>query len=342
MTTRERMLIALEGGTPDQTPLSIYNWMMKEPYLDQWRRILDAGLGICQHCNVVKYVEHDVVDREEEKTVGNDTFRIFTKATPVGTLRRILRNGWHHEDWIKTPADYKIRQWIVEHTELIPEYAEYDKAVALAGDYGVPVVTGSRTPAMSINIDWAGTTQFCLDLAAGVDELYELYEVQKKQFLHEVKLIAAGPGRFVKWFENLTIDMLGPHRYQQLLMQVYHETIPLLETSGKKVMVHYDGELAMIADQIATAPFHIVESLTEPPEGNMWYDECRRVWPEKILWGNVNVDLYYRPESVLKEAIWAKRERAGKRGFIFEISEQLPTNWSECIPVMLRALEELK
>lgn len=340
-TTRERLTTALDGDTPDITPYSLYNWMMDDPTSDRWRRLLDRGLGICQHCAYIKHIEHGVTDSVEERIEGADRYLIYRKATPVGTLRRVTRNGWHHEDWIKTPDDYGIRQWIVEHTELVPAYEEFEQAEALAGDYGLAVVTGSRTPAMSINVDWAGTEQFCMDVAMEVPELFALYEAQRKLFRQEVELIAAGPGRYVKWFENLTISMIGPRRYKALLVSVYEETIPILEAAGKRVMVHYDGALRVIADLIAQAPFHMVESLTEPPEGDMLYDECRVRWPDKAFWGNLNVDHYYGPEAVLRQAVADKRTRAGKRAFAFEISEDLPANWETTIPIVLDTLEEI-
>jgi hypothetical protein len=341
MTTRDNLIAAMKGLVPEKTPLSLYNWMMDDPTSDEWRRLLDQGLGICQHCRPIKHIEHGVKDTFEERIEGDQHYRIYRKETPVGTLRRVTLNGWHHEDWIKEPNDYKIRQWMIEHTELVPEYEEFEEADALAGDYGVPVVTGSRTPAMSINVDWAGTEQFCLDVAMGVEELFELYEAQKKLFLEETRLIAEGPGQFVKWFENLTISMLGPKRYEDLLVSVYEEAVPLLEAAGKRVMVHYDGALKVIRDEIAEAPFHIIESLTEPPEGDMTYDECRSSWPNKAFWGNINVDLYYRSEGELREAVIAKRERAGKRAFAFEISEDLPRNWKQSVPIVLETLAAL-
>jgi len=364
MTTRELLVAALNGDTPERTPLSLYHWMVpasgvqtddwgmpmplavheifaKDPKGSAWRRLFDQGLGICQHCFPIKHIEHGVKDTEEERVEGNQHYRIHRKETPVGTLRRVTLNDWHYEDWIKEPQDYKIRQWIVEHTELVPKYEEFEQTEEMVGDYGITVITGSRTPAMSINIDWAGTQQFCLDVALEVEELFDLYEAQKKLFLEEVRLIAAGPGRFVKWFENLTIRMLGPRRYADLLVPVYNEAVPLLEAAGKRVMVHYDGALSIIADQIAKAPFHMIESLTEPPESDMMYDECRAAWPGKVFWGNINVGLYYRSEVKLREAVIAKRERAGKKALAFEISEDLPENWEESVPVVLQALQEI-
>ena len=91
----------------------------------------------------------------------------------------------------------------------------------------------------------------------------------------------------------------------------------------------------------AAARFHIIDSLTEPPEGDMMFDECRAAWPDKVLWANIHADAYYRPPQELREAVIAMRRRAGKRAFAFEISEDLPTNWRTSVPIVLETLGEL-
>jgi hypothetical protein len=190
-------------------------------------------------------------------------------------------------------------------------------------------------------VDYAGEERFALDVALGVDQLFQLNEAQKRLFLDINRAIADGPGRFVGWTENLTISMLGPQRYANLLMPVYAEAVPVLEAGEKRVMVHYDGQLRAIADQIAKAPFHIIESLTEPPEGDMTYDACRSAWPDKAFWGNINLHVYALPEAEMRQEIVAKRERAGKQGLAFEISEDMPPNWREVIPIVLQTLQDL-
>ena len=135
--------------------------------------------------------------------------------------------------------------------------------------------------------------------------------------------------------------MLGPKRYQDLLVNCYDAAAPFMEAGGKRTMVHYDGDLRCIADEIGASSLHMIESLTEPPEGDMTYDEARAAWPDMVLWGNINIDLYYGPHEALRQAVIEKRERAGKRGLAFEISEDMPPNWRETIPVVLETLEEL-
>lgn len=351
MTTRKNLIAALEGDTPERTPLSIYDWnlgaisaaqlaaTMRE---DEWQRLLDQGLGVTSHCEILEAIEHGV-ETTAEAEGGRQVIR---KRTPAGEIRRVMRGGWHEEEWVKEPGDYKVVQWIVEHTELRPRYDRFAEHEDAVGDCGVTVITGSgnwmhRTPLMKINIDWAGTEQFCMDLALEVPELFDLYGALRKQFLEEQRLIAAGPGRYVKWLENLTISMIGPGRYRDFLVPVYQEGFPILETAGKRVMVHYDGALRVIADQIAAAPFHMIESLTEPPEGDMLYDECRRLWPDKAFWANLNIELYDLSPEALAQAVRERVRRAGRRGLAFEISEDLPRNWKAAIPVILQTLEAL-
>ena len=341
MTAKELLTTTLNGGTPEITTFSLYSWMMDDPNSDRWRRLRDQGLGIIQHCGVVGHIEHGVENTFEDKRDGGHHYRIHKKRTPVGTIQQVHLNGWHYESFIKTPKDYKVMQWIVENTELVTCYEEYEKAEAIAGDDGVVILSASRTPAMTINVDWAGTEQFCLDVAMEVPELFDLYEARKQLIREEYRLIAEGPGRFVKIWENLTISMLGPKRYDDLLVSFYQLCMPAFETGGKRVMVHYDGALSVIADQIAAAPFHMVESLTEPPEGDMTYDRCRKAWPDKVFWGNINVGLYYLSEEELRSEVIAMRNRAGKKAFGFEISEDLPRNWETSIPVVLKTLTEL-
>lgn len=355
MTPRESLTIALEGGTPDTTPLTIYDWNMGAVTADElaekmrepaWRRLIDQGLTVRCHCPVVTAIERGVQCDVEESERDGVVYRREIKRTPVGEIHKTTRNGWHDEDWIKSPEDYRVQQWIVEHTELVSDYDAYAQAEQVVGDHGVVVLTGAgnwlhRSPAMCINVDLAGTERFCMDVALESAELHDLYQSLRTQFIEQQRLIAAGPGRYVAWFENLTIGMLGPDRYRELLVPIYEQAVPICSSGDKRVMVHYDGQLNVIADQIAEAPYAIIDSLTEAPEGDMPYDHCRRRWPNLVFWANINVDLYYRPADELRAAVIAKRERAGKQGFAFEISEDLPTTWQDSIPVVLETLNEL-
>lgn len=339
-TPRDDLITALNGETPAHTPFCIYEWFLMNEPAEDVRRLTDQGLLLIRGAVNYQYIEHGVRNETKEWWEGGKKHWVFARHTPVGTIQMAGEGTWATEHFLKTPTDYKVMQWIIEHTEIVPDYRSFANAEEELGERGLVCTGLSRTPAMCINVDWAGTENFCLHLAEEWTELFDLYHARKKLFMDEVQAEADGLGRFVKLIENLTISMLGPKWYRELLMPVYEEAFPILRAAGKRVFVHYDGALRVIADQIARAPFDGIESLTEPPEGDMTYDECRAMWPDKVFWANINVSCYALPPEQLTEAVLAKQQRAGKRGLAFEISEDLPANWRETIPVVLRALEQ--
>ena len=351
MTVRDDMIAALNGEVPERTPFIIGNWYFVHSGLvfDEWRDLFDQGLAFITGCGTIRLEEHGVHKSVERRVEGDELYRITRKETPVGTIQRVTLDSvskpraieWMIEHYIKEPKDYKVRQWIVEHTEPVPQYDAYEKLAAMETDYSLTIVGGGRTPAMSIMVDYAGMEKFSIDVATEAEELFDLYEAQKRLFLECNRLIAKGPGRFFIWGENLTAPMLGPKRYRDLLLPIYKEAVPVLEAGGKRVGVHYDGQLRSIADEVAESPFHMLQSLTEPPEGDMMLDECRAAWPDKTLWVNVNLDLYNLPEPEFRDAIIAMRERAGKKGLALGISEDVPDNWATTVPLILETLQEL-
>ncbi len=347
MTTREQILAVLEGGVPDKTPYMMYDGMMDGKWnglpqgkdLEPWLPLLDRGLGVKQHCNIFKKVEHGAKRTHERKTSGADICEINRIETPVGILESRRVNGWHDGKWIHDENDYQVMKWLVENTEIVPNYERFDEFEGKIGNYGVTVTEAFRTPMQAINIDIAGTERFCMDFGMEIPGLFELYESLHKQFMTIVAVLAKCRSRYVKVLENPMMSMMGPDYYRKWMLPVYHEMMENLP--GKRVMMHFDSELSCVKDLVASSPFHMIESLTEPPEGDMMYDDCRQAWPDKVLLCNINVGLYSLPREKLREAVLAKSARAGKKGIAFEISEDLPFNWQESIPIVLETLNEI-
>jgi hypothetical protein len=84
-----------------------------------------------------------------------------------------------------------------------------------------------------------------------------------------------------------------------------------------------------------------IESLTEPPEGDLTLAQARAVLPGKVFWVNINVGLYSLPPADLRRWVRERAQAASPdgRGLVFEISEDLPPNWREMIPVVLEAFK---
>ena len=142
--------------------------------------------------------------------------------------------------------------------------------------------------------------------------------------------------------ENFTAETMGPDRFRRLILPVYKKCFPKLLQAGKVVGTHYDGKLDSCKEAIAEAPTQLIESLTPPPESDMTLKQCRQAWPDKLFWVNINVSAYALPRAELKAYVHGLIDEAapdGKR-LAFEVSEDLPVNWRESIPIVIEALEE--
>ncbi len=357
MSVKERMESALRGGTPDKTPLSVHDMMIDDLQSDRWTRLFEKGLGINRNVPALSLRQHGVSYRGEHTQKDGKKYYTQYVETPAGRLRQQFTNGWQTEHLLKEPGDYLIMKWIMDHTEVSPAYETLTEHERQLGDRGVIIASRAllstddsedvmvdtlRSPAMKVNVDYAGVGKFCLDIAMEVEELHALLESMKRVFNDICAVLADAPCTFVKFFENMSIDMLGPDHYARLLHDVYKDTFVQLQKNDKQIALHFDGKLKVIKDLIADEPFDILESLTEPPEGDMQYDECRAAWPQKAFWANIADSDYTKPKEELQQLVKSKRERAGKRALAFEISENLPHNWEESIPVVLDTLENLE
>jgi hypothetical protein len=345
MNIRERVDAFWSGEQPDRIPYTIYqNEWRHTASAPEWIPLYQKGLGVTWHLPTVKETwpsSIEVIEQSEQKKGQNHERRIL--KTPVGEISESYIDGWRQKFYLETQQDYEVMTYIVKNTLLERTYDEYHQMDQKIGPYGIPLVMFGRTPLQRILVDLVGLENFSYHLVDLHDELIHLYDVMLDMLREKTVLVAEGPGRFVSVLENFTAESLGPARYKKYLLPVYQELFPILQSAGKIVGTHYDGQLSSCKKWIAEAPIDLIESLTPPPEGDLSLAEARAAWPDKLFWSNINVDLYYRPEQELKEIVRERVAQAAPDGrrLAFEVSEQYPDNWQTSIGIVLDALEEI-
>jgi len=267
-------------------------------------------------------------------------------VTDAGELHEWYLGEWRQEHFIKRPEDYRIMTRALEGVRVFPDDSAFLRSEAELGDGGITVgqiqgLGSGRTPLMVVQIDWAGLERFSLDLAEERPELIELLEVMTAIKLDEIRAAAETPATQIKLWENLSIDTLGPVQFRHRLAPLYRQIIDILDAAGKRLLVHYDGRLRVIADDIAALGFDGIDSFTEPPEGDMSVAEARAAWPDKFLWLHPNLGWYSRPDDELAAQIRRIVREAGPSRFCLMISEEVPPDWQRSVPTVLRTLEAL-
>jgi len=345
MDVREQIEAFWAGQRPDRIPCTIYEWLYDGVADDPaWQPLFDAGLGVTYHISPYREWNDAAEPREAEYEADGKRYKHHVLRTPVGEIHSSTMDGWCQEYWLKTADDYRVMTWIVERTRIESNYHHFIEREHAMAPHGIPLSFVGRSPIQTILVDYVGLENFGVHLFDLEQELMELYEALLKNFRRRIEIAANGPGRFVSVLENFTAETMGPRRFAQFHLPVYEELFGLLHDAGKIVGTHYDGRLASCAELIGRSPIDLIESLTPPPEGDLTLAEARSVWPDKLFWSNISLRNYQLPPQELHDTVLELVTQGapdGKR-LAFEVSEELPANWREALPVVLDALEETR
>ena len=336
-TLRARFQAALAGEAIQQPIYGVYDWFIRNRPLD-WPGLYQQGLGIIAHADLLA-VERPNVQVIETLTETDQGQRKDVRwITDIGELHEWFLGEWRQEHLIKQPQDYGIMARALEGRRVRLTHEMYDSMDAFAGEQGIVLGQIGRTPFQEVQIDMAGLERFSIDLADECPEMFELLELMTAQKLEDFRLAIDGPAQYIKLWENLSIETMGPSIFRRHVVPVYHRIFDILAGSDKHLLVHYDGRLKSIASQIAALNFDGIDSFTQAPEGDMTVNEARKSWPDKFLWLHPNLGWFALPEQELIARIRQMVQDAGPRRYCLMISEDIPPDWQRTVPAVLRAL----
>lgn len=344
-TIRQRFQAALAGEPVEWPVYAVYDWFVHNRPID-WDALFAQGLGQINHANLIRHEHPGFELVETVSRQGEHERRDVRLVSDAGELHEWYLGEWRQEHFIRRPEHYRIMARALEGVRVIADDRAFVRSEAELGERGITVgqiagLGAGRTPPMVLQIDWAGLERFSLDLAEGRPELFELLEVMTALKLDEIRAAATTPATQVKLWENLSIETLGPAVFRRHLAPLYRQIIEILGAAGQRLVVHYDGQLRVIAGDIAALGFDGIDSFTEPPEGDMSVAQARAAWPDTFLWLHPNLGWYSLPDAELAGRIRGMVRAAGPRRFCLMISEEVPSDWQRSVPTVLRTVEAL-
>jgi hypothetical protein len=345
-TPRKRLTDALNGKYVDKPAYMVYDWFVMNRNID-WQSLFDLGLGQINHACLVE-VEYPNLQIEKKITYENGQKRVdIYWKTDIGQLHEWFLDEWRQEYLIKTPQDYKIMAKALSDSKVKSTDAYFDKSESQIQDRGFTIgqfgnfgeQTFMRTPFQVIQIDYTGLERFSMDIAYEVPELLDLIEQMNHQLLEVFKSSVGLKCEYIKLWENLSIETMGPVLYRKYLIPVYRKIFDILNESNKKLIVHYDGKLKIISEDMKSLAFDGFDSITPPPEGDLAISEIRQMYPDRFLWIHPTLSWFDLPKEQLIKNILDVVKQAGNKRFCFQLSEEVPPNWQETLPAILRAIK---
>lgn len=339
---RARLEAALAGQLVEWPVYAVYDWFVENRPID-WPGLFGLGLGEIRHADLIRSERPHVEILETTRAVEGGVRRDVRWVTDRGELAEWHLGEWQQEFLIKRPEDYRILRRALEDTRITADSEPYLKSEADVGDRGVTVgqlerapLLG-RSPIMEIQVQLAGLNRFAMDMADQVPELMELLELMTELKLRQVREAVKTPAKYIKLWDNMSIETIGLKVYNQHMVPLYRQVLEILASAGKRLLVHYDGKTRLVAQQIACLDFDL-DSLTPPPEGDMPIAQARAAWPHKFFWINPPLG-WYRDRRTLVERIREMVRDAGPRRFCLMISEDVPPDWQQTVPLVLETLK---
>ena len=335
---RGRFQRALAGEPIDWPVYAVYDWFVEHRAID-WPSLFARGLGQINHANLIETKRPNLQVVETTRQTDRGVRRDVRWITDRGELHESYLGEWRQEYLVKSPEDYRIVQRAFEGSQYTATDQHFLRSEAALGDGGITVGHLWRTPLMETQIDLAGLERCSLDLADDHPALLELLELMADLVLRQVREAVKTPAKYIKLWENLSIETIGRRHYRRHLAPLYHRVMEILGPAGKHLLVHYDGKLRLISDDIATLPIDGIDSFTPPPEGDMSVAEARSLWPDKFLWLHPPLGWYRESPAVMTDRISRMIDDAGARHFCLMISEDVPPAWEQTVPLVLRACQ---
>lgn len=290
MTSRERLIAALQGRPVDRLPFSPFLAYVWESYsqavrdrgpLAFLREVGADPLWRGAPCSVTCRVPGAEVEQKDD----GDWIRHVT-TTPVGTLvQRHKRSAGGNTNFLvehplKSAEDFKVRLWIEEHTQFT-----YDPAAArqhLSGDGREGLSLGmllprGKTAFQTMVEHLVGTEELVYALADCPDVVEQLLAVMVEKDLEAVRLAAQGPyDHFITW-EDSSTQNYSPALYDRYIAPQIGQFCQVLAAHGKHYVQHACGHVRALLGSMKSSGVLAVESLSPPPTGNVTIREARQV-----------------------------------------------------------------
>lgn len=338
MTSRERLQALFSNQTPDRVGSSFLinpyytNSLPGKPDPIEFMRGIGADI-IDRDCPLPYTIRYTggVELREEYK--DGITRVIF--ETPVGTVWESYKGkrAWgdipfKQESFLKEEEDYKILQYVFEHSHFEPSYEWFAERDAMIGDAGivVPQITEFRSSLEYLCEDNVQRTVY--DMMDYPDVVGSFLEVLKAKNLEACRVAVESPAEVFNIWEDSSTTLVSPSLFEEYVLPEFKAFTSIVNGAGKKLIHHACGHIKDLLPLMYTEEVYAFESITPRGTGNIDMTDLAEAWKDKflVIGGLDPMFLIHCSMDELREKVAAVMDEMGeyKRRFIIANGDSLP------------------
>ena len=365
MTSRERLLAALQHEIPDRVPWSAlinnyfleaqekkYRSMSATDFLQEMKADLFDWVGLEAKSKDV--VIETYIDGKHYRT--DDTGDWLTEfydyivdidyyRNPRGRIvKRVFKtpNGQLTAEFTYTPVshtvfisdypikrleDYKTFRYMIESLEYLDlEKAFRDKESEIGAE-GVTVAFLHATPAYELIQCFMGLERFHYFFYDYRKETLHLMDTMFHKFCECYRLSAKTAVPVVLISEDASTTMYSPMFFNRYLKPVLEEYCRIIRESGKVAVIHACGHLRDLVKSLGETGVDCIESVSPPPTGNISIREFKEAVPNLCVMGGIPANVFLFESEQFREYV-KKLIIENKEGgnFILSSGDSVPSN----------------
>ena len=346
MTHKERVLAAARKQPVDKLPFCAriehwYNYHRANDSLPEKYRgfsiidiLRDLGAGISLRLGAPwKFEYHNI------EIVKHEAFpRTVTEyITPAGTLsvtsvfdqKEGRLRAYETKLPFKSQADYPAIEYLIENTNLVPDFSDYHEKEQQVGEDGLVITGGVYSPMQEIIIRIMGYEQFFYELNDHPQRVEHLYELARKFVKKKLQILAESPVEICVLCGNWS-DSIHTPIFRKYFTPWLKEASGLIHSKHKLAQVHADGEMRRLIPLFLETGVDVAEAWSPAPMTSVTTAELKEAWGDKVtIWGGIPGILFepqYTDEEFDRYVKSLFKEVAPGYNFIVGMGDNLPVN----------------
>jgi len=349
MTSKQRLLTALEGKKPDRVPVQIYGTMGYRPEIidltPNHKKLAEVAMEKCD-LNYAWGPEQDIfyyrflssATEVEEESAPEGTGEVVTHRikTPDGELSQItyrdaenLAHTRFRKTFVQSKDDLdKILS--IPYEQLLPEYKSYFEFEKWVGDKGI--VINDFPDAMAVLaalFDPEDLSFFCIEHESKVIRFLEVMSERINDYLRFLLEKVVKPVFLFGGPEYAAPPLMGPDHFKKFVYDFDKKMIQLIHDYDGKVILHCHGMVKKVLSFIRDMQPDGIHPIEAPPMGDVTLKEARQILGNDIcLIGNIQIgDMYSDSPDEIDEKVRIAIEEGGVEGsFILGLTASLYSN----------------
>lgn len=196
------------------------------------------------------------------------------------------------EHLIKSEADLRVVEYILERCEFEPRFDAISAAQAEISEHGMVVPLLHRIPFQQMLLEYFGEINLFYALHDHPEWVERLQTLLDEQMEWIISKLEDFNWPYVEFPDNLHGMMTNPRLFQRFCLPAYKKYIQRLHSQGKKVGSHTDGDVKPLLGLLSETGLDVCESVSPYPLTECTIDEIHRAWStadgsKPLIWGAI-------------------------------------------------------